>query len=150
MQHLSFLFEKYPGLVIATPTVPIPGWKIEHQADLTNGLSDANTSIRCMEYAYLANFTGCPAISFPMGYFDGTQVPASIMGMSEWGSEETLIEWARDGEGILDVDLDTVGVDANGAGDASDHVVVGKGLRIPSGKGGKWVDVIAAARGSST
>jgi Asp-tRNA(Asn)/Glu-tRNA(Gln) amidotransferase A subunit family amidase len=102
MSHLAFLFQKYPGLVIVTPTTPIHGWPIEQEADLKYGMSDTNLSLRNMEYIWLANFAGCPAISCPVGYVapkKGTgDVPIGIMGMGEWGSEDALIEWGRDAE----------------------------------------------------
>lgn len=162
MRHLAHLFQKHPGLVIATPTTPFAGWKIAHgEADLTHGVSDANTSLRSMEYVYLANFTGCPAISRPMGYAvpssgaDGSQqqMPVGLMGMGEWGSEEALIEWARDGEGVLDVDVEESGA-TNGAKTAGDEgggedeavMVCSKGVRIPRGPQGKWADAIKLAR----
>ncbi|OAX78691.1 hypothetical protein ACJ72_07001 [Emergomyces africanus] len=144
MSHLSFLYQKYPGLIIVTPTTPMPGWKIFNgEADLVSGVSDENSSLRAMEYVYLANFTGCPAISRPMGLIDGPAVPVGLMGMSEWGSEEMLIEWARDGEGTLLNDDD---------GDAAPTQTAAgskSGVKIPDvQKGGKWVDVISIARGS--
>lgn len=147
MSHLSYLFKKYPGLIIATPTLPIAGWQISGEGDLTHGVSDANTSLRTMEYVYLANFSGCPAMSCPMGYTENTRMPVGIMGMGEWGSEWALIEWGRDGEGVLDVDEDVAG--SNGAANGAEAVVVvvGKGLKKPSvDNGGKWVDAIALAR----
>ncbi|KAM5447905.1 putative amidase [Microsporum audouinii] len=130
MKHLSFLFQKYPGIVIATPTTPTAGLKISQgEADLTHGISDSNATLLSMEYVYLANFTGCPAISCPMGYADETSVPVGLMGMGEWGSEEALMEWGRDGEGVLG----------------------GKGLRTPDKeKGGKWIDAINLALGDSS
>ena len=149
MRHLAHLFQKYPGLVIATPTVPIAGWNIANgEADLSHGVSDANTSLRTMEYVYLANFSGCPAISSPMGYAEGTQMPVGLMGMGEWGSEEALIAWARDGEGMLDADVE-VNTSANGAENGDGAVFLRKGLRTPRGKQGKWVDAIGLARAQS-
>lgn len=152
MSHLSFLFKKYPGMIIATPTMPIAGWQIAPgEGDLTYGISDANTSLRTMEYVYLANFSGCPAISCPMGYAGDTKMPVGIMGMSEWGSEWALIEWGRDGEGVLDVDEDVV-AGSNGAANGADAaVVVGKGLRTPCAEnGGKWVDAIGLAKSTGS
>ncbi|TPX19409.1 hypothetical protein DIZ76_017198 [Coccidioides immitis] len=151
MSHLAFLFKKYPGMVIATPTLPIAGWQISPGgADLTHGVSDVNTSLRTMEYVYLANFSGCPAISCPMGYAEDTKLPVGIMGMSEWGSEWALIEWGRDGEGLLDTDED-VSVDSNGTANGGEAaVVVSKGLRTPSVQsGGKWVDAIGLAKNNN-
>ncbi|EEP82255.1 conserved hypothetical protein [Uncinocarpus reesii 1704] len=146
MAHLSFLFKKHPGMIIATPTLPIPGWQIGGESDLSHGISDVNTSLRTMEYVYLANFSGCPAISCPMGYVEDSKMPVGIMGMSEWGSEWALIEWGRDGEGVLDIDEDvTVSNGAENGEEAA--VVVNKGLRAPSAKnGGRWIDAISLAR----
>jgi len=102
MSHLAFLYQKYPGLVIVTPTTPIAGWPIEQEGDLKYGISDGNLSIQNMEYIWLANFTGCPAISCPVGYVSpakGTgDLPVGLQAMGEWGSEDALIEWGRDAE----------------------------------------------------
>ena len=90
-------------MVIVTPTSPIAGWHISGgDADLKYGVSDANMSVRNMEYVWLANFTGCPALSIPVGMVDPKEddgkVPVSLMGMGEWGSEDALLEWGRVGE----------------------------------------------------
>lgn len=102
MSHLAFLFQKHPGLVIVTPTTPIAGWPIEREGDLKYGISDGNLSIRNMEYIWLANFTGCPAISCPVGYISPARgsgdIPVGFHAMGEWGSEDALIEWGRDAE----------------------------------------------------
>jgi Asp-tRNA(Asn)/Glu-tRNA(Gln) amidotransferase A subunit family amidase len=78
------------------------GWPIAHEGDLKYGITDGNTSIRNMEYVWLANFAGCPAISCPIGYVDPVKgkgkVPVGLMAMGEWGSEDALIEWGRDAE----------------------------------------------------
>jgi len=58
-----------------------------------------------MEYVWLANFTGCPAINCPVGYIDPVKgkgkIPVGITGMGEWGSEDVLIEWGREAESYL-------------------------------------------------
>ncbi|PWY92034.1 N-acylethanolamine amidohydrolase [Aspergillus heteromorphus CBS 117.55] len=132
MAHLAFLFREHPGLVILTPTTPIPGWEIEGgEKDLVNGLSDGKTSVRNMEFVWLANFTGCPAVSCPVGYCgkdgDGDAVPVGLMAMGEWGTEEDLIDFAREGEGILGME------EEEGAS--------GSGLSVPAG----WEDVVRQA-----
>ncbi|KAI9370073.1 amidase signature domain-containing protein [Aspergillus egyptiacus] len=140
MSHLAYLFQKHPGLLIFTPTSPIPGWKIAGgEADLSRGVSDGKLSVRNMEYVWLANFTGCPAISCPAGYAeDGShRVPIGVMAMGEWGSEEDLIAFARDGEGILDLSGDGAGV-----ADSNEHT----GLTVPRGERSVWEDVVANAR----
>ncbi|KAE8142714.1 amidase signature domain-containing protein [Aspergillus pseudotamarii] len=139
MCHLAYLFRKHPGLLILTPSTPIPGWKINGEADLSRGLSDGKSSVRNMEYVWLANFTGCPAINCPAGYVQDTRVPVGLMAMGEWGTEEDLIAFARDGEAILDLSENQL----------SSKEQVGEqstGLRIPHGEGSLWEDVIASAR----
>ncbi|KAL3425160.1 amidase [Phlyctema vagabunda] len=102
MCHLSYLYKQHPGLIIVSPTTPIPGWPIDQDLDLIYGVTDANTSVRNMEYVWLANFCGNPAISCPIGYVDpvkGTgKIPVGFMAMGEWGTEDILIEWGRDAE----------------------------------------------------
>lgn len=49
MQHLSYLYNKHPGLIIVTPTTPNAGWKIE-KGDLSYGLTNGNMQVRNMEY----------------------------------------------------------------------------------------------------
>ncbi len=129
MQHLSFLYQKYPGLIIVTPTTPMPGWPINNESDLTHGFSDGNRSIRNMEYVWLANFCGNPAISCPVGYVDPKKgegkVPVGLMGMGEWGSEDLLIGWGKEAERYLE--------------------------EYPGGRlrRGNWEDVVANARAAS-
>ena len=113
MQHLSYLFQKHPGMIIVTPTTPNLGWRIQDKNDLSYGLSDADMSLRTMEYVWLANFVGCPALSVPValiemdGMVDGIRgknegrIPIGLMGMGEWGNELGVLEWGKDGEGIL-------------------------------------------------
>jgi Asp-tRNA(Asn)/Glu-tRNA(Gln) amidotransferase A subunit family amidase len=102
MQHLSALYDEHPGMVIVTPTTPLPGWCISGgPSDLKYGVSDANTSIRNMEYVWLANFSGCPCLQAPVGYIDagaGSVVPVGMMGMTEWGMDGDAISWGYDVE----------------------------------------------------
>ncbi|KAI9868190.1 MAG: hypothetical protein M1813_006935 [Trichoglossum hirsutum] len=104
MQHLAALYEQHPGLIILTPTVPIAGWHIEG-GDIGRGLSNGDKSIRSIEYASFANLTGLPALSIPVGYADPVEgegkVPVGLMAMGQWGSEDQLIEWGREGERYL-------------------------------------------------
>jgi Asp-tRNA(Asn)/Glu-tRNA(Gln) amidotransferase A subunit family amidase len=105
MQHLAFLYQKYPGLIIVTPTTPMNGWAIAKEVDLKYGVTDGNTSIRNMEYIWLANFTGNPAISCPVGYAEPVKgkgrIPVGLMAMGEWGAEDQLLDWGRECEGYL-------------------------------------------------
>lgn len=144
MTHLAHLFKTHPGLLILTPTTPIAGWHIDGgEADLARGLSDGKTSVRNMEYVWLANFVGCPAINCPAGYARDSGVPIGVMAMGEWGTEEDLIDFARDGEAILDLP-------ANKPPAESDASESSKGLRVPSAKNSVWEDVIAAAKAAGS
>jgi Asp-tRNA(Asn)/Glu-tRNA(Gln) amidotransferase A subunit family amidase len=104
MRHLACLFAQFPGLIIVTPTSPIAGWHIEKD-DLTRGLSDGDKSIRSIEFASFANLTGLPALSIPVGYAEPVEgkgkIPVGLMAMAEWGGEEELIEWGKEGEDYL-------------------------------------------------
>ncbi|KAJ4290752.1 hypothetical protein N0V88_006501 [Collariella sp. IMI 366227] len=104
MQHLAFLFEKYPGLLVLTPTSPMPGWPI-HPGDEKYGNSDGNLSIKNMTFVWYANTSGCPAVTCPVGYLPPKQgegnVPVGLMAMGEWGAEEQLLAFAKDTEGYL-------------------------------------------------
>ncbi|KAK1144676.1 hypothetical protein N8T08_004980 [Aspergillus melleus] len=141
MSHLAHLFQSHPGLLILSPTTPIPGWKIGGDADLSRGLSDGKSSVRNMEYVWLANFTGCPAINIPAGYAqDGNRVPIGVMAMGEWGTEEDLIAFARDGEAILDLPQNQPSAAAATKSDEQSP-----GLKIPQGEGSLWEDIIQTA-----
>jgi len=131
MQHLAHLFTSHPGLVIVVPTTPTVGWPIKKgAADLRYGVSDGDMSMRSMEYVWLANFTGCPAITVPVGYAEPAKgygegsVPVGLMGMGEWGSEDALIEFGYDGEAYL-------------------HEAYEGGRRRP----GNWVDLFGVGGG---
>lgn len=80
MQHLAWLWEQYPGMLILTPTTPTAGWKIQKPSDVTDGygVSEADMSLRSMEYTCFGNWVGTPAITCPAGYAPGN-VPVGIM-----------------------------------------------------------------------
>jgi len=130
MQHLAFLFKKYPGMLIVTPTSPMPGWNIKAEGDLKYGATDGNTTLRSMEYVWLANFCGNPAISVPVGYVDPVKtagegkIPIGLMAMGDWGSEDQLLGWGREAEIYL-------------------NEVYEGGRRRPAGEA--WVDVFGLA-----
>jgi Amidase len=71
--------------------------------DLKYGITNGNTSIRNMQYVWLANFCGNPAISFPVGYAEPAKgkgrIPVGLMAMGERGAEDQLLDWGRECEG---------------------------------------------------
>ncbi|KAF2458192.1 amidase signature domain-containing protein [Lineolata rhizophorae] len=128
MRHLAALFARHPGLVIVTPTTPNAGCHIAGgEADLRRGVSNGNASVRSMEFTWMANLLGLPGLNVPMGYVEpvggeGGEVPVGLMGMSEWGKDDELIEWGFDGERFL-------------------HDGLEGGRKRPEG----WVDVLGLA-----
>lgn len=105
MQHLAFLWKQHPGMVIVTPTTGCAGWHIKSKMELDWGLNDANQTLRSMEYVWLANFTGNPAITVPAGFAQGVRnpddrVPVGLMALGDWGSEDELLRWGLDAEDV--------------------------------------------------
>ncbi|KAJ5054338.1 uncharacterized protein L3040_000614 [Drepanopeziza brunnea f. sp. 'multigermtubi'] len=115
MQHLAYLWQQYPGMVITTPTTSCAGWKIGNKNELTYGISDGNMTLKTMEYVWMANFLGLPSLSVPVGYVrpEGGQgageeaeestegkVPVGLMAMGEWGAEEELLRWGAEAEEV--------------------------------------------------
>lgn len=94
MSHFASLWEQHPGMILVTPTTPMPGVKI-HKAHLSAGVSDTNKSVQSMRYVFLANFIGTPSLSAPVGYLDNN-IPVGLMGLAEWGREEDLFGWGKD------------------------------------------------------
>ncbi|KAF7896179.1 hypothetical protein EAF00_006194 [Botryotinia globosa] len=130
MQHLAFLFKEYPGLLILTPTCPMTGWDIKSERDLKYGSTNGNLTFRSVEYVWIANLCGNPAISVPVGYVDPVEtadegkIPIGLMAMGDWGSEDRLLGWGREAEIYLN------------------HVYEG-GRKRPNGEG--WDDVFKLA-----
>ena len=127
MRHLAFLWAKHgSALTIVTPTTPMVGWP-KHEGDATYGMLDGNMSLQCMQYVWLANVTGCPSVTCPMGYGAPAQgegnVPVGVLAMGEWGAEELLLQFASEAERYL-------------------HNDYAGGRQRPV----KWVDVVGLAK----
>ena len=114
LQHLAHLWKEYPGMIIVTPTTACAGWQMQ-EGDLSRGLSDGDKTKETMEYVWLANFAGCPALTVPVGFVaaekgvekeDGENengegdIPVGLMGMGEWACEEQLLRWGEDAEAL--------------------------------------------------
>ncbi|KAH8164989.1 hypothetical protein CIB48_g3266 [Xylaria polymorpha] len=115
MQHLSWLWQTYPGMVIITPTTQCAGWPIRSPAELKHGISDGDRTQESMAYVWMANFCGIPSITVPAGFTvpEGQpdqgavadaktpgKVPMGLMAMGEWASESALLQFAADMEGL--------------------------------------------------
>lgn len=129
MRHLAHLFEAHgPSLLLASPTLPDEGYA-KTPGDEVHGFTDGNRTLRSMMFVWLANMSGCPAVTLPVGYADaatgGGRLPVGMMAMGMWGEEERCLAWAREGERFL---REAGGPDG--------------GRVRPEG----WVDVIALAR----
>ena len=114
MQHLAYLWQQYPGMLIITPTTACPGAPIRGgSAELSYGVNDANYTLQSMEYVWLANFCGLPALSVPAGYVipEGSnnagavadhdlegKVPVGLMATGEWCGENSLLRFGFDAE----------------------------------------------------
>jgi Asp-tRNA(Asn)/Glu-tRNA(Gln) amidotransferase A subunit family amidase len=133
VQHLAHLWRENPGMVIVTPTTACAGWKVGANSEFRWGLSDGDTTLRSMEYVWLANFCGLPSLSSPMGYVVPAgqpnagevaksetpgKVPVGFMATGEWGDEDGLLKLGLDVEEF------------------------GAGLRA---RAEKWVDVVELA-----
>ncbi|KKF93240.1 Fatty acid amide hydrolase [Ceratocystis platani] len=116
MQHLAHLWKKHPGLMIASPVTGCAGWPIRSETELKHGLNDGDTTLVSMQYTWLANFCGLPAISLPAGYVvpEGEvdagrvadehtlgKIPVGFMCAGEWGSEHALMRLGFDVEDLF-------------------------------------------------
>jgi len=76
--------------IIASPTMPTPAFKVGEKADpMSLYLEDV--------FTVMANLTGIPAISVPMGTVtvEGKELPVGIQFMAPHGGEERLLALAR-------------------------------------------------------
>jgi Asp-tRNA(Asn)/Glu-tRNA(Gln) amidotransferase A subunit family amidase len=113
MQHLAWLWQKHPGMIIMTPTTSCAGWQIGPPSELKYGVSDGDQTLKTMEYVWMANFCGMPSISVPAGYIvpegqpgEGDvadedtvgKIPVGLMATGEWASEDALMQFGLDAE----------------------------------------------------
>lgn len=116
MNHLAWLWQQHPGMVIVTPTSACAGWPIRSTSELKYGLSDGDRTQESMEYVWLANFCGTPSISLPAGYVvpegqsrvgevadseTAGKIPVGLMATGEWASETALMQFGLDVEDVV-------------------------------------------------
>jgi Asp-tRNA(Asn)/Glu-tRNA(Gln) amidotransferase A subunit family amidase len=93
-------------MIVITPTTSCAGWPIRSEKELRYGISDGDQTLKTMEYIWMANFTGLPALTVPAGFSDyktsksiagetsrvEKNVPVGLMGIAEWGGETQLLQ----------------------------------------------------------
>lgn len=94
MAHFKQAFEMAdviltPGTALTAQRVPAGGYKI--------GWSDLGTDTEMMRYVFSSNFTGNPAITFPVGY-DTRGMPVSMQAIGRHWEEALLFRIAYNAE----------------------------------------------------
>lgn len=120
MNHLSYLWAQYPGLLIVTPTTACSSWRIGRgrrgqRGELKVGVSDGDKTLESMRYVWMANFCGLPSISVPAGYASPDargaglhvaekstmgKLPVGLMATGEWAGEKALLEFGVEAESL--------------------------------------------------
>lgn len=86
--------------VVATPTTGISAPRIKRDV-VRSGESDLVTLSKIMRFQTLANLTGHPAVSFPVGY-DRSGLPIGMQLMAPHWEEKRLLEFASVSEAHLE------------------------------------------------
>jgi len=82
--------------VILSPTTAMTAPVVPPQA-LSDGWSDLSTDTEMMRFVFPGNLTGCPAISFPVGY-DSNSMPIGMQAMGRHWEEHLLLRVAYNAE----------------------------------------------------
>lgn len=86
--------------VIVTPTTAVTAPKIPAGSE-TSGWSDLTTVTEIMRYVFPSNFTGHPAMTFPVGY-TAAGLPIGMQGMGRHWEEHLLFRLAYVAEGVVE------------------------------------------------
>ncbi|MCL4274474.1 MAG: amidase [Anaerolineales bacterium] len=98
MNHFNNVFQQVD--MILTPSTGIAAPEIKKGA-LPDGESDLTTTVEIMRFVTAANFTGLPAISFPVGYTQkGLPIGMQVMGRA-W-DEVNLLRMALVAEQVVE------------------------------------------------
>lgn len=98
INHLNQAFKQVD--IIMTPTTGITAHKIKSRA-LSGGESDLTTLFEIMRFVTLANLTGLPAISFPVGY-DSDGLPIGMQAVGPAWQESQLFRVAYFSEQFIE------------------------------------------------
>jgi Asp-tRNA(Asn)/Glu-tRNA(Gln) amidotransferase A subunit family amidase len=82
-----------PTTAITAPPIPVKG--------VPHGWSDLSATTEKMRYAFQANLTGLPAISFPVGY-DSDGLPIGMQAMGDYWQERGLLRIAFAAEQVVE------------------------------------------------
>jgi len=82
-----------PATAIPAPPIPAGAWPL--------GWSDLSTATELTRYAFPANLTGVPAITFPAGY-DAAGLPIGLQAMGRWWDEALLLRIAHVAEQLVE------------------------------------------------
>mmetsp|Transcript_10144 Transcript_10144/g.21963 ORF Transcript_10144/g.21963 Transcript_10144/m.21963 type:complete len:607 (-) Transcript_10144:158-1978(-) len=87
--------------IILSPATPCVAPQLREDA-MSHGESNLTQTAQLMRYAVLGNFTGIPAMVFPVGYDDETSLPISLQIQAAHWREDLLFRVARESNGILE------------------------------------------------
>lgn len=99
MKHIEDLFKNKVD-VIVSPATPCCAPVLKHDA-LSDGESNMPQTSALMRYAIHGNFTGVPAIVFPIAYDSETNLPISLQVLAAHWREDVLFRVAGKSQGIL-------------------------------------------------
>jgi Asp-tRNA(Asn)/Glu-tRNA(Gln) amidotransferase A subunit family amidase len=92
------VFEQVDAVITPTTAITAP---LIPPAGARDGWSDLSVTTEKMRYAFPANLTGLPAISFPVGY-DAAGLPIGMQAMGRFWGEQTLLRIAYTAEQSLE------------------------------------------------
>lgn len=99
MKHIEDLFHKKVDIIVS-PATPCCAPVLKKDA-LSHGESNLAETGTLMRYVIHGNFTGIPAIVFPIDYDDETSLPISLQLQAAHWREDMLFHVASKSQGIL-------------------------------------------------
>jgi Asp-tRNA(Asn)/Glu-tRNA(Gln) amidotransferase A subunit family amidase len=92
MNSLRSIFTQVDVIVLPSTGVVAP--RIDSES-LSYGISDLQTTVQILKFAFLTNFTGNPAITCPVGYDSEYCLPVGFQIIGNWWDEDTVFQVAR-------------------------------------------------------